>query len=153
MVVQPPAAISTYFAVGVGAKTVQMQVAALPAEMEHGLMGRRDLAQDQGMIFLYARPQQLSFWMRDTPTPLDVGYFSHDGTLVEIYPMYAFDERTVSSRNRDLQYALEMNLGWYQANSIHPGDRLDMKALVAAIKARGFDPRKLGLADPGTASP
>lgn len=141
----PPKTVSEYFTIRVGDRAVRMQVAVLPIEMEHGLMGRRDLGPDDGMIFVYPEPQTMSFWMHNTPTPLDIGFFSADGTLVEIYPMLPYDEKTVSSRSQDLKFALEMNLNWYRDNGVKPGAKLDLKALAAAVKARDFVPRKLGL--------
>jgi len=134
-----PKTVEDYFAIKVGAQTVQMELAVGMGEMQHGLMGRRDLKPDQGMIFVYDKPQRQSFWMRDTPTPLDVGFFDANGVLAEIYPMYPFDETPVKSRSEDLKFALEMNQGWFSAHGVKPGAKLDMTALAAALKARGFD--------------
>ena len=139
--------VSDFFPIKVGDKTVRMQLAVLPPEMEHGLMDRRDLERDDGMIFVYAKPQQMNFWMHNTPTPLDIGFFDSGGVLREFYPMQPFDETTVASRSDELHYALEMNQGWYRGNDIRPGAQLDLKALAAALKARGFEPRKFGLAE------
>jgi len=132
--------VSDYFSIKVGDRTVQMQLAVLPMEMQHGLMGRRDLGPDQGMIFIYQQPERMNFYMRNTPTPLDIGYFTGDGRLHEVYPMYPFDEKTISSRSEAIQFALEMNQGWYKTNDVKPGAQLDLKALAAALKARGFRP-------------
>jgi uncharacterized protein len=134
-----------FFAIKVGERTVQMQLAVLSDEMQHGLMGRRDLAADQGMIFVYRRPERMHFYMRNTPTPLDIGYIKADGRLQEVYPMYPYDERTVSSRSDAIQFALEMNQGWYKANEVKTGAQLDLKALAAALKARGFEAKEFGL--------
>jgi hypothetical protein len=139
--------VSDFFPIKVGEKTVRMQLVVLAPEMEHGLMDRRDLGRDDGMIFVYAKPQQMSFWMHNTPTPLDIGFFDSGGVLREFYPMQPFDETTVTSRSDELHYALEMNQGWYRGNGIKPGAQLDLKALAAALKARGFEPRKFGLAE------
>jgi uncharacterized membrane protein (UPF0127 family) len=87
----------------------------------------------------------MSFWMHDTPTPLDIGFFSRAGELMEIYPMQPFDETPLNTRGHALQFALEMNQGWYAKNEVKTGAKIDLKALAAAIKARGFDPQKFGL--------
>jgi len=137
--------VADFFPIKVGDRTVQMQLAVFPLEMQHGLMGRRDLGPDQGMIFIYQKPERMNFYMRNTPTPLDIGYFTADGRLHEMYPMYPFDERTVSSRSEAIQYSLEMNQGWFQANAVKSGAQLDLKALAAALKARGFDPKEFKL--------
>ncbi len=144
--VAPPAAVKTvadFFPIKVGDQTVRMQLAVLPQEQERGLMERRDLAADQGMIFVYGSTQQMTFWMHDTPTALDIGFFNADGELVEIYPMLPYDEKTIASRSHELRFALEMNQNWYRDNGVKPGAKLDLKALAEALKARDFDPRKL----------
>ena len=139
--------VSDYFPIKVGERVVQMQLAVLPWEMQHGLMGRRDLGTDQGMIFIYEAPTRMSFYMRNTPTPLDIGFFSADGQLREVCQMYPFDERTVNSRSTTIQFALEMNQGWFKANDIKAGAQLDLKALTAALKARGLSPEAYGLGE------
>lgn len=137
--------ISEYFPIKVGDRVVQMQLAVLSWEMQHGLMGRRDLGKDQGMIFVYEAPTLMSFYMRNTPTPLDIGFFGANGQLREVYPMYPFDERTVNSRSTAIQFALEMNQGWYKSNDVKTGAQIDLGALATALKARGLSPEAFGL--------
>ncbi len=109
-----------FFPIKVGDQTVRMQLAVRPDEMQRGLMQRRDLGRDDGMIFIYEKPQQLSFWMRNTPTPLDIGFFTAEGVLEEIYQMHPFDETAVPSRSTRVQFALEMNQGWYRTAGVKP---------------------------------
>ncbi len=134
-----------FFPIRVGEKTVRMQLAVRMDEMQRGLMGRRDLGADDGMIFVYEKPQQMSFWMRNTPTPLDIGFFRSDGTLAEVHALHPFDERPVASGGSEMRFALETHQGWYRANGVKPGAKIDLAALAAALKARGFDPAKYGL--------
>lgn len=133
------------FEIAVGSRTVRLQLAVREDEMARGLMERRDLGRDDGMLFVYERPQQLSFWMRNTPTPLDIGFFNAHGMLEEVYPMHPFDETPVKSRSTLLSLALEMNQGWFRENGVRPGMQIDVKAVRAALKARGFDPDRFGL--------
>lgn len=140
-----PKGPTEYFPVGLGGRPVRLQLAVRLPEMQRGLMERRDLGTDDGMIFIYEKPQQMSFWMRNTPTPLDIGFFRSDGTLAEVHPLHPFDERPVASGGSDLRFALETNQGWYRANGIRPGAKLDLAAVAAALKERGFDPAKYGL--------
>lgn len=139
-----PKSVADYFPVKLGSQTVQLQFAVTGPEMQRGLMERRDLKPGQGMIFVYPRPQALSFWMRNTPTPLDIGFFTADGELREIYPLHPFDETAVGSRRKDLQFAVEMNQGWFAQQGVKPGDKIDLAAIAAALKARGFPPRAFG---------
>ncbi|MEO6875124.1 MAG: DUF192 domain-containing protein [Opitutaceae bacterium] len=140
-----PKTVADFFPIKVGNQMVRMQVAVLQQEQMRGLMERTRLADDQGMIFIFRTPQQMSFWMHDTPTPLDIGFFDAEGALVEIYPLLPFDEKTVTSRSRELKFALEMNQNWYRDHGVKPGAKIDLKALAAAVRARDFEPRKLGL--------
>jgi uncharacterized membrane protein (UPF0127 family) len=143
-----PKPLTELFAVKVGSQTVRMQLAVAEPERRFGLMGRRDLLADQGMLFIFDAPQRLNFYMRNTPTPLDIGYFTRDGVLREIYQMYPFDESRVSSKRSDLQFALEMKQGWFKEHEIKPGASLEMKELIAALRERGTDPQKKGIGDP-----
>lgn len=134
-----------FFEIRIGAKIVKMQIAALPDETQRGLMFRKSLNQDAGMLFVFDRDQQMSFWMRNTLIPLDIGYIDSEGTLREIYPMYPLDERPVPSRSRDLRFALEVNQGWFKTNGIGPGDKLDTTAVREALRARGLRAEVFGL--------
>lgn len=139
-----PKSVEDRFALKVGARTVQVQVAITPAESAQGLMFRREMGADEGMIFLANWPHRMSFWMRNTYLPLDIGYFDAEGVLREVYPMYPHDERRVVARGR-VQFALEMHQGWYSRAGVKIGDQLDLAALAAAVKARGFNPADFGL--------
>jgi len=140
-----PKGPAEFFPSAVGGRAVRLQLAVRLPEMQRGLMERRDLGPDDGMIFVYERPQRLSFWMRNTPTPLDIGFFRGDGTLAEVYPLHPFDETPVASRAEDLQFAVELKQGWFREHGVRPGARLDLDALRTALRARGFDPRRYGL--------
>ncbi len=141
----PAKGAAEFFPIAVGDKVLRLQLAVTGPEMERGLMGRRTLGADEGMIFLFPKPQRLSFWMRNTPLPLDIGYFDASGRLREHYPLYPFDETSVVSRADDLQFAVEVNQGWFRANQINRGAVLDLKALAEALRQRGFDPVAYGL--------
>lgn len=133
-----PEPIQTTFPIKVGAATVHLQIALSDAEMERGLMFREDLRGNQGMLFVYKRPQSMSFWMRNTPTPLEIAFFTSDGVLREVYSLIPFNENPVKSKRDDLQYAMEVSQGWFDFTGVKPGDRIDLKAVAAAVKARGY---------------
>jgi hypothetical protein len=145
---EAPAAVKSFeefFPIKIGDRTVRLQVAALPAETQQGLMFRKELGADDGMLFVFGRPQKLGFYMRNTTIPLDIGYLDAKGVLREIYPLYPLDERSVASRSSDVQFALEMNQGWFKRSGVAPGAQLDLKAVAAALRARGLKPEAAGL--------
>ena len=69
-----------------------VEVAATPEEQERGLMFRKSLGGDRGMIFPYDPPQDVSFWMRNTLIPLDIVFIRQDGTIARITKAKALDE-------------------------------------------------------------
>jgi uncharacterized membrane protein (UPF0127 family) len=137
--------IFDHFTLNVGGHPASLQVAVLPGEQERGLMERPDLGKDEGMVFVDAAPKQQNYWMKDCPEALDIAFLSPDGVIAEIYPMYPFDLRTVSSHSDRLQFAVEMPQGWFAANGVRPGASVDLKALASALRERGFDPAKFGM--------
>lgn len=134
-----------FFPLTVGEKTLRVQVVVNDAEMQRGLMGRKDLGPDDGMVFVYPAPQQMNFWMKNTPTPLDIGFFTPDGKLGEVYPLYPYDTATVSSAGSDYTLALEVNQGWFAKHGLKPGVKLNLAQLADALRARGFEPRRYGV--------
>lgn len=140
-----PKTVSDFFEIKIGGRTVKMQLAVRPEEQQRGLMHRKSLGPDEGMLFVFPHRQPMAFWMRNTTLPLDIGYLDSDGVLREIYPLHPLDERSVASRSRELQFALEMNQGWFKDRGVKPGDKLDLAALREALKARGFRPEAFGL--------
>ncbi len=135
----------TWFEIEVGGQRPRMQLALSPGEQERGLMHRRSLSVNEGMLFVFRAPQQMSFWMRNTVLPLDIGYFDASGVLREVRAMYPLDERPVASQSREIQFCLEMNQGWFAQAGVHPGAKLDLNAVKAAVQARGFSPARFGL--------
>lgn len=129
----------------IGDVTFEAQIAIKEAEQRKGLMRRDSLPENAGMLFPYPSPRRLSFWMANTRIPLDIGYFDSGGMLREVHRMVPFDTTPTASRGDDLQFALEMNRGWFAANGIYPGHRLDMKLLEEAILRRGADPGTYGI--------
>jgi len=86
----------------------------------------------------------MSFWMRNTDLPLDIGFFDAAGELKEVYPLHPHDERPVQSLG-PRQFALEMNQGWFGRAGVKSGATLDRVALAGAIRARGLKPSAFGL--------
>jgi uncharacterized membrane protein (UPF0127 family) len=145
----PPPAIplgpESWFPYKIGDVAVKLQVVVRPTEVQQGQMHRPMLGDNEGMLFVYPEPGARSFWMRNTLIPLDIGFFDAKGVLREVRAMNPLDESPVTSFASDIQFAVEMNQGWYRANGVKPGAKLDMEALRAALVARGFDPRATGV--------
>ncbi|AWT60173.1 MAG: hypothetical protein DF168_01375 [Candidatus Moanabacter tarae] len=129
-----------YFTLHLENSEIQVQLAINQSESTRGLMFRKALAPNHGMLFIYPRAKKRNFWMRNTGIPLDIGYFTSNGILQEIHPMYPHTETSVSSINEQIQFALEMNQGWFARNKIKRGCRLNLEEIRKALAARGFNP-------------
>lgn len=130
------------FAVTVGGQATSVRLAVHESELSRGLMEVAAMPKAEGMLFVYAKPQLMSFYMRNTKLPLDIGFFDVTGVLREIYPMYPGVEDSIRSRSEKLQLALEMNLGWFAQHRVLPGATIDLGAVREALKQRGYDPEK-----------
>ncbi|MDX2108730.1 MAG: DUF192 domain-containing protein [Verrucomicrobiota bacterium] len=134
------ASVADYLSLQIDSTTVKAQIAVLASERQQGLMYRESLPEDSGMLFVFDKAQPLSFYMRNTRIPLDIGYFTADGVLREVYQMYPGDENSVKSRNTAIQFALEMNQGWFARKGLRPGAKLDMAVLAGLLRKRGIKP-------------
>lgn len=88
-----------------------------------GLMFRKSMCNDCGMIFNFKQIKMASMWMQNTFIPLDVAFIRQDGTITDIKAMQPHDENTTSSSEKIL-YAWEMNQGWFKNNNISVGDKV-----------------------------
>jgi uncharacterized membrane protein (UPF0127 family) len=129
-----PVNSQTYFPISIGGSELQLQLALKSAEQQKGLMYRKSLDKDHGMLFLFDRPDKRGFWMQNTRIPLDIGYFDASGQLLEVHKLFPYDETSVNSRSREVLIAVETNRGWYDANGIQVGDRINMSSLVLALE-------------------
>jgi uncharacterized membrane protein (UPF0127 family) len=141
----PPEDINAWLPLRVGTVDIVAQIAISPAEQQKGLMYRKSLPENGGMLFPYPTPRELSFWMANTPLPLDIGFFDAQGTLREIHRLMPYDTNPVRSRGQNLQFALEMPQGWFAKHGLFQGQRLDMKLLREAMARRGAKPAEFGL--------
>lgn len=133
------------FPMRLGEKTLSLRLALTDLERRRGLTGCRGLDGNAGMLFVYADENRRAFWMRGVPADLSVGFFDASGTLLETREMFAEDVETTVSRDADVKFVLEMRAGWFDENSVSAGTRLDLAALAAAVRSRGFSPTTFGL--------
>ena len=112
-----------------GDRVFQVEIADEPQERSKGLMFRRQMAKEHGMLFDYGEEQPASFWMRNTYLPLDMIFVKADGTVESIAERTTpMSERSVTSQG-PVRYVLEINGGLSDELGIEPGDKLSGPAL------------------------
>lgn len=104
-----------------GARELDAELALTQEAIQKGMMWRTNVAETSGMLFVFARPHQTSFWMKNVPIPIDVAYLDPDGQILEIHRMEKFDTNPVPARAQNIQYALETAEGWFARNGIATG--------------------------------
>lgn len=102
-------------------KEIRVEVAKTPEERAVGLMGRKHLGGEEGMLFIFEEEGYHSFWMKDTFIPLSIAFIDREGRIVKITDMKPL---TLTSHPppKPILYALEMNQGWFSKNGIKVGD-------------------------------
>ena len=106
-----------------GKKRIHAEVAATDAQREQGLMHRKSLPENNGMLFVFDRPARSCMWMKNTLIPLSVAFIEYDGTIVNIEEMAPLTTDSHCSAGW-IRYALEMNAGWFRKNGLKPGSRI-----------------------------
>ena len=106
-----------------GMHVIQAGVAQTPQQRQIGLMYRRDLPPNEGMLFIFEQPQQQCFWMRNTPLPLTIAFLADDGRIVNLADMKPFNDDSHCSAE-PVRLVLEMNQGWFAKRNIKPGSRI-----------------------------
>jgi uncharacterized membrane protein (UPF0127 family) len=112
-------------------RVLLVEIADTPAKRSTGLMYRKSLGKNEGMLFVYPEEDFLSFWMKNTFIPLSIGFFDKNGVLLETYDMRPNQTlETYESRKKAI-YALEVNQGWFRENGIAPGAVLILEKPVS----------------------
>ena len=106
-----------------GMHLIRAEVAADFSTRGRGLMHRKGLAPNAGMLFIFDGPSQQCMWMKNTYIPLSVAFVDEQGTIINIADMQPHSEQTHCSA-RPALYALEMTRGWFAERGIKPGARL-----------------------------
>ena len=111
----------------------KVEIADSPEEMEKGYMGRTDICDKCGMLFVFGSPQQVSFWMKDTPTSLDIVMMKSDGTITDIYrSTEPNSEKMLPSSSDKVAYVLEVKSGG--ASNLSIGQRIDIDQLKSTSR-------------------
>jgi len=109
--------------VSVGDVSVRAEIASTDAQRARGLMYRRSMPKNDGMLFVYPTPQPLSFWMKNTYLPLTIAYIDKRGVIVHLEDMTPLTTTSHPSP-KPVPYALEMNKGWFKSKGVEVGDKV-----------------------------
>lgn len=90
-------------------------------EVRTGMMFRTEMAESEAMLFVFARPHQAAFWMKNTIVPLSAAYIDPDGVILEIHDLKPHDTNSVYAKTDRVQYVLETRQGWFERHKVGVG--------------------------------
>jgi uncharacterized membrane protein (UPF0127 family) len=112
-----------------------VELATQPDQREQGLMYRRQMAPDHGMLFDFGETRPVMMWMKNTYLPLDMLFIARDGVIRTIHENAVPHSEAIIDSREPVAYVLELNAGTVKRLGISPGDRLEGAGLPAAERA------------------
>jgi len=110
-------------ALQISSHVLSVEVANTQRSRARGLMFRKSLDENSGMLFVFPKSAYYGMWMKNTLIPLSVAFIDEEGFIINIADMQP--NSLFAYYSADLaKYALEMNMGWFARNRIHAGNRL-----------------------------
>jgi uncharacterized membrane protein (UPF0127 family) len=107
----------------VGMHRLQTELAISPQERSVGLMWRKSLPDNHGMLFVFTNQAIHCFWMRNTYIPLSIAFLRDDGSIVNIEHMQPLSDES-HCPTEPVRYALEVNQGWFDQRNIAPPQKV-----------------------------
>ena len=102
---------------------IEAEVAATQKNRMQGLMHRRSMPPNAGMVFVFTQEERHCMWMRNTFLPLSVAFLDAEGRILNIEDMEPQTEDNHCAA-APAHFALEMNRGWFADKGIKPGQRI-----------------------------
>lgn len=106
-----------------GLHLIKAEVADTPARREQGLMFRKHMPANDGMLFDFGAPAGVCMWMKNTHIPLSVAFIDAQGVIINIENMRPMTKQSHCAE-RPVRYALEMNQGWFRKKGVAPGSKI-----------------------------
>lgn len=108
----------------IGGHKLTAEVAASNPERQQGLMHRRMMPENRGMLFVFTEEAQHAMWMKNTYIPLSVAFIDNNGVIANIEDMKPHTENAHPAV-KPVRYALEMNAGWFAKRGIKAGAKIE----------------------------
>ena len=113
----------------IGGLKVHADLADTPKKQANGLMGRSQLNDSEGMLFVFSREQYLIFWTKNMSIPIDIVFVTSDMKILNIYksvPPCANDPCKLYASSKPAKYALELSAGFCERHGVRTGDSISI---------------------------
>ncbi|MEW6157320.1 MAG: DUF192 domain-containing protein [Verrucomicrobiota bacterium] len=104
-----------------GTNVIEAELAATIPQIQTGMMFRTNMAEMEGMLFVFPEPYRTSFWMKNTLVPMTCAYIDSAGVIQELHDMTPLDENPIYAAKDNIQYVLEMNRNWFSRHGVSTG--------------------------------
>ena len=104
-----------------GAEELVTELALNGTQQQTGMMFRTNMAENEGMLFVFPIPHQASFWMMNTYVPLSAAYINPEGIILEIHQLEPLNTNSVFAASDQIQYVLETRQGWFDRHNVRTG--------------------------------
>lgn len=106
-----------------GIHRITAELAATDANRQRGMMFRKTLLPQEGMLFVFDRSERVCMWMKNTYLPLSVAFLDDQGVLINVEDMVPHSEQSHCATH-PARYALEMNVGWFDKRGLRAGAKI-----------------------------
>ena len=112
-----------------GMHVITAELANTPDQRTIGLMFRKSMGPNEGMLFVFEEASEQCFWMKNTLIPLSIAFIADDGAIVNIEHM-APQTLDGHCSAKPVRYVLEMNDGWFAKRGIKAGSKIGGKPFM-----------------------
>jgi uncharacterized membrane protein (UPF0127 family) len=109
-----------------------VEVADTPSTLAYGLMHRKSLAADEGMLFKFPSITEAHFWGKNTYIPLDIAFIDKNAQITEIKQIVPMSTKMIHSNLCSM--AIEANAGFFNEHGIKPGDKIEIEGQTVKFK-------------------
>ena len=110
--------------ISIGNQKIIVEIAESAEDLNKGLMGRKELKNGHGMLFIFQKPGPQLFWMKNTYIPLSIAFFDQERVLInktDMPPCTVDPSLPCFKSLKPALYALEVPQGWFEKHGIEPG--------------------------------
>jgi hypothetical protein len=104
-----------------GAEEMIAELALNDSTRQVGMMFRTNMAENEGMLFVFPMPHRTAFWMKNTKIALSAAYINPEGVILEIHKLEPENTNSVTAGSDQIQYVLETKQGWFERHNVSTG--------------------------------
>jgi uncharacterized membrane protein (UPF0127 family) len=110
--------------VGFPPREITAEMAISQQQIATGMMHRKKLEENEGMLFVFPQAKKVGFYMRNTTVPLTAAYLGSSGVIMELHDLEPLNETPVEAQSELVRFVLEMPRDWFKVNGVTEGQKV-----------------------------